>query len=195
MCKSATLWHTAPVFKSPTSQHDPRWQQLSQVRLRGIPADVRPWLLDEQSLTERLIQASGGTFRGQRLTQGWQRPLLSERRLLGIPQGQWALVREVALRCFDEPWVYARSVIPAPTLNGRLRRLRRLQDRSLGALLFQQASLRREEFQVALLPSHSRFIHPGLRQESPAWARRSCFRLFGHTLLVSEVFLERFQAS
>jgi chorismate--pyruvate lyase len=194
MCKSATLWHTAAVFRSPANRQDPQWQRLPQVGRRRLPAGARSWLLDEQSLTERLIQASGGAFRVQRLSQGWQRPLLSERRLLGIPQGQWALVREVALRCFDQPWVYARSVIPAPTLNGQLRRLRRLQDRSLGALLFQQAALQREEFELALLPPHSPFIHPTLRQESPAWARRSCFRLFGHTLLVSEVFLERFQA-
>jgi chorismate--pyruvate lyase len=164
------------------------------VCLQGLPRGARSWLLDEESLTERLIRASGGAFRVERLSQGWQRPLLSERRLLGLPQGQWALVREVALRCFDEPWVYARSVIPAATLNGRLRRLRRLQDRSLGALLFQQAALRREQFELALLPPDSHFIHPDLRQGSPAWARRSCFRLFGHTLLVSEVFLERFQA-
>jgi chorismate--pyruvate lyase len=163
------------------------------MRLRGLPATVRPWLLDEQSLTERLIRASKGNFRVEHIAQSWQRPTLSERRLLKLPAGQWALVREVALRCHDEPWVYARSVIPAGTLKGRLRRLRRLHNRSLGALLFQQPGLRRRQFEVALLPAGSQFIHPDLRQQGPAWARRSCFELAGRSLLVAEVFLEQFQ--
>jgi chorismate--pyruvate lyase len=164
------------------------------VRQRELPAPLRTWLLDEQSLTERLIRASDGNFRVQRLSQRWQRPLRSESRLLQIPRAQWALVREVALRCHDEPWVYARSVMPVATLQGKLRRLRRLQDRSLGALLFQQPGLRRQQFELARIPPGSRFIHPDLRQQSPAWARRSCFELSGNLVLVSEVFLERFQA-
>jgi chorismate--pyruvate lyase len=164
------------------------------MQLAGLPARVRPWLLDEASLTERLLAKSGGDFRVERLRQDWRRPLLSEARLLGLPPGRWAMVREVVLRCFDEPWVYARSVIPADALSGRLRRLRHLHNQSLGALLFQHPGLTREAFEVACLPGQSSYIHPALRQQQPAWARRSCFRLHGYSLLVSEVFLERFQA-
>ena len=186
--------YTAPVPIPARQSLDPNWLPLSGKGLRVLPADVRPWLLDEESLTERLIAASDGAFRVQRLSQRWRRPLLSERRLLRIPEGQWALVREVALHCHDEPWVYARSVIPAAALKGKLGRLRYLQNRSLGALLFQQPDLRRQRFEVAVLPPASPFIHPDLRQQSRAWARRSCFEIRGQRLLVSEVFLERFQA-
>jgi chorismate--pyruvate lyase len=161
---------------------------------RGLPPDVRPWLLDESSLTERLVRRSGGEFRVERLSQRWCRPQLSESRLLALPPGQWALVREVVLRCFDEPWVYARSIIPAATLSGRLRRLRRLQNESLGALLFRNPSLVRDAFEVALLPPDSAYIHVDFRQPAPAWARRSRFVLQGRSILVSEVFLDRFQA-
>lgn len=194
MCKSARLWHTAAVPRTPPNQRQPRWRLPSRMLLADLPAQVKPWLLDEDSLTERLLQKSGGDFRVQRLRQGWQRPLLSEARLLDLPPGQWALVREVVLRCYDEPWVYARSVIPADALSGKLRRLRRLQNQSLGALLFQHPRLTREAFEVACLPGDSHYIHRDLRQSQPAWARRSRFRLFGYSLLVSEVFLERFQA-
>lgn len=186
--------YTAPVPETAGNQTDPLWLPLNRVQLRELPPELRPWLLDEQSLTERLIKASHGNFRVQRLSQRWQQPLRSESRLLRIPHAQWALVREVALRCHGEPWVYARSVIPVATLRGKLRRLRRLQDRSLGALLFQQAALRRQQFELARLPPHSEFIHPDLRQQTPAWARRSCFELSGRVVLVSEVFLERFRA-
>ena len=194
MCKSVRLWHTAAVSNSPPIYSQPRWRLPSRMLLADLPAAVKPWLLDEASLTERLVRKSGGHFRVQRLRQDWRRPLLSEARLLGLPPGQWAMVREVVLHCFDEPWVYARSVIPADALTGRLRRLRRLQNESLGALLFQNPQLTREAFEVTCLPGRSHYIHPDLRQSEPAWARRSCFRLYGHSLLVSEVFLERFQA-
>ena len=198
MCKWPRLWHTFAVLRIPhdnlsLSRQSPTWLSPTQMRVRGLPATVRPWLLDESSLTERLIRKSRGEFRVERLSQSWCKPLLSEARLLGLPQGQRAMVREVVLRCFDEPWVYARSVIPAATLTGRLRRLRRLQNESLGALLFKHPRLQRDAFEVASLPAHSRYIHPSFRQDTPAWARRSRFLLHGHSLLVSEVFLERFQ--
>lgn len=176
------------------SVDSPTWLSPAQMQLRDLPVDVRPWLLDETSLTERLVRKSAGDFRVERLSQGWRKPLLSETRLLALPRGQWALVREVVLRCFDDPWVYARSVIPAATLSGRLRRLRRLQNESLGALLFRHPQLRRDSFEVAVLPPDSSYIHPNFRQSAPAWARRSCFSLRGHKVLVSEVFLQRFQA-
>lgn len=184
----------AAVLNTLKHSGHPVWRHPRQMQPLGLPADVKPWLLDESSLTERLVRASGGDFRVERLSQRWRRPHLSESKLLGLPQGQWALVREVALRCHGQAWVYARSVIPAATLTGRLRRLRRLQNQSLGALLFQHPQLRRDAFEIARLPANSRYVHPGLRQDTPAWARRSCFTLYGHSILVSEVFLERFEA-
>ncbi|MDJ0877112.1 MAG: chorismate lyase [Halieaceae bacterium] len=173
---------------------NPTWYSPEQMQLRGLPGNVRPWLLDDTSLTERLLRKTGGDFRVQRLSQGWCRPQLSESRLLELSAGQWALVREVVLRCFDQPWVYARSVIPAATLSGELRRLRQLQNDSLGALLFRHPELSREAFEIAQLPAGSHYIHRDFRQDSPAWARRSRFVLHGRSVLVSEVFLERFQA-
>lgn len=194
MCKSHALWHTAAVFRPPSTSKNPTWYSTEQMQVRGLPTNVRPWLLDEASLTERLLRKTGGQFRVQRLSQGWAKPQLSESRLLGLPQGQWALVREVVLRCFDEPWVYARSIIPPATLSGELRRLRQLQNDSLGALLFRHPELTRQAFEVSLLAPGSHYIHRDFRQERPAWARRSRFVLHGRSVLVSEVFLERFQA-
>ncbi len=194
MCKSRGLWHTAAVFTPPTTANNPSWYSTEQMQLRGLPQAVRPWLLDEASLTERLVRKSGGAFRVERISQSWRKPMLSESRMLELPRGQWAMVREVVLRCHGEPWVYARSVMPAATLCGPLRRLRRLQNESLGALLFQHPGLQRDAFEVALLPAQSGYIHREFRQPEPAWARRSRFQLFGHSILVSEVFLQRFQA-
>ncbi len=158
-----------------------------------LPGGAAHWLLNEGSLTDQLVNAAGGNFRVQRLRQGWQQPLLSEQRLLKLPNRQWALVREVLLICFDQPWVYARSIIPQTTLHGSLRHLRRLQNESLGSLIFRQPGLQRSQFELALLPSMSPYIDVSVRQAEPAWARRSLFIIAGKPLSVSEVFLQRFQ--
>jgi chorismate--pyruvate lyase len=196
MCKGGELWQTAPVREYvplPSPLNSPNWRDIKGFTSQELPHQVRSWLLDEGSLTERLISASNGNFEVQRLSQGWQLPALSERKLLKIPARQWALVREVVLRCHDQAWVYARSVIPGTTLSGSLRHLRWLKNQSLGALIFQNPHLQRSSFQLALLPANCNYVHPSLRQPLPAWARRSHFTIAGKSLSVSEVFLQQFQ--
>jgi chorismate--pyruvate lyase len=111
--------------------------------------------------------------------------------LLGLPPGQRALIREVVLWGCDEPWVYGRSILPASTLTGDLRRLRRLQNSSLGALLFSYPQLRRAPFQLAVIDGDTL---PGpARSAGTLWGRRSRFELQQRALIVSEVFLPAFE--
>ena len=84
-------------------------------------------------------------------------------------------------------------MIPAGSLHGKLRHLRGLENQSLGALLFKDPDLKRSPFQVAKLPGDSNYIYPNLRQDAPAWARRSRFLLYGFPLMVSEVFLSAYR--
>ncbi len=182
---------SCPLQKPP--YRGPVWRDLKTFCSADLPHSIRPWLLDEGSLTERLMRASGGEFQVQRLSQRWQLPLLSEQCLLDLPCRQWALVREVVLLCCGQPWVYARSVLPATTLSGPLRHLRHLQNQSLGALIFQHPNLERSEFQLTQLPANSDYIHAQFRQNQTAWARRSRFRIAGKPLSVSEVFLQQFR--
>ena len=191
-----SVWQTARVPHSTTTSNpsrDPAWQSALRFDRGQLPSWAKDWLLHEGSLTQRLVQASGGHFRVQRLSQRWRQPLLSEQRLLGLRNREWALVREVALLCHDQPWVYARSVMPESILSGSMRRLRQLQNESLGALLFSNPSLERDSFEICQLDAGSRYIHESLRQQSPAWARRSRFWLGAAPLSVSEVFLEQLQ--
>ena len=172
---------------------EPTWRDSRQLDAGQLPHGVRHWLLDRGSLTAHLLCTSGGQLQVRKLSQGIGRPLLSESRFLGIPQGERALIREVTLHCLDEPWVYARSVIPVSSLKGPLRRLRHLGNQSLGALIFKEPSMRRGAFQVSLMSGDSAYIHPDCRQSGEAWGRRSYFRIHNQPLLVSEVFLERFK--
>jgi chorismate--pyruvate lyase len=111
--------------------------------------------------------------------------------LLGIPHRQQALVREVILLGCDTPWVFARSVIPLSTLTGRLRSLSKLDNRPLGALLFQDPNLQRSNMEVARISSQHRYLPPSLKaSHQECWGRRSKFLLDNKPLLVSEVFLD-----
>jgi chorismate--pyruvate lyase len=173
-------------------EREPDWRPSEQYTAALLPPACRAWLLDDGSLTGRLLGLGRGEFRVERLRQGWQVPLASERRLLAVKPRRLALVREVALRLGGEAVVFARSVFPISSLTGNLTHLRRLQNRSLGAILFQHPGMRRSPFELARLPAESDYLPPSLRQPQPAWGRRSRFEIGGKDLMVSEIFLQPF---
>lgn len=181
-----------PSFAHGQAAREPRWRPLAQYSSHALPAECRRWLTDDGSLTSRLISLRAGVFNVQRLYQGWQVPLPSERRLLGMDQRQTALVREVALRLDDTAVVFARSVFPHDSLTGSLGHLRRLQNRSLGAILFKHPGMHRCPFELAQMPGNSAYLPDQFHQQQPAWGRRSRFELERARLMVSEVFLETF---
>lgn len=148
-------------------------------RRPALPQHWRPWLCERGSLTQQLSKASQHHLSVEVLRLVWARPSLTEARLLGIPQRQKALIREVHLCGYGTPWVFARSVIPAATLKGPDRRLLLLGNRSLGTLLFSDPAIQRGPLEVCRL----------LHQQQACWARRSVFQLSHGPLLVSEIFL------
>jgi len=171
---------------------EPKWSPARRRLRSAAPAILWDWLLDPTSLTRRLQLSCGQRFRVRVLQQGWGRPLMSERRALGIKQGGRAVIREVRLMCGDTPWVFARTVIPVRSLRGAQRRLVRLGAKPLGAALFADPGLRRGEVEVARLSSGAplfvRAAGPAISSEA-VWGRRSVFWLRGKPLLVSEFFL------
>lgn len=173
---------------------EPPWQDYRHFNTVQLPHETRSWLLDQGSLTQRLIKASSGQFKVRVLSQNWQRPRLSERALLDMPVREVAIVREVLLLCHNQPWVFARSVMPAKSLVGGLRRLRNFDDSSLGAMLFRDTSMQRHPFQLARIDGNSQSLPSTVQQGKSLWGRRSRFELGGKPLMVSEIFLPTFQA-
>ena len=163
-----SVW-TPPRRWLPPSRH---WQ-LHPAR------DVRSWLLEPGSLTARLVARAEGQFRVEVLSQYWGRPAVEESRRLRLHPGRFALIREVALIGRDKAWVRARSVLPASSLTGAGRRLRKLGNRSLGGLLFRDATLRRGPIEISRLQ----------QAEGLVFARRSHLVYHGRPLLVAECFL------
>jgi chorismate--pyruvate lyase len=158
----------------------------------SVPFQLRHWLQDRGSLTRSLQKKSGGDFSVTVLKQRWERPRLDEARALNIPPHQFALIREVILHGNNQPWVYARSVLPQHTLNGHLRFLRKLGNKPLGALLFSNPSIKREP--VVLQRVAQSRLPASLQQaeQPPLWGRYSIFRYGKNGILVSEVFLPAF---
>ena len=171
---------------------EPAWQPARHFTATGLPQEIRYWLLDDGSLTSRLLATNRGDFRVQRLYQGWQLPRASERRLLGLPMRELALIREVILWGGGKSEVFARSVFPLSCLSGKLSHLRRIQSKPLGAILFKNPGMHRSPFELSHLRGHSDYIPAELHQEESAWGRRCCFTIEGKSLMVSEVFLQDF---
>lgn len=174
-----------------------RWQPLWRVpqqRRHPIPVLWR-WLEDKGSLTARLIAQSQGHFKVRVLRQLLARPSLSEQRCLGMARHELALVREVVLMGRDQPWVFARSVLPLRSLTGNLRHLRKQDTRPLGAFLFSQPKLCRSEIAVSQISRHHDYVPASLQGDKILWGRRSVFYVEAKPLLVSEVFLDTFVTS
>lgn len=171
---------------------EPQWRPARHFSSIELSATIRAWLLDDGSLTGRIMASEVGRFGVRRLRQHWAVPRPSEQRLLDIPQRQRALVREVVLAVDERPLVFARSVFPVSSLTGELRHLRRLRNRALGAILFRFPNMHRTPFELARIPGDCHYLPGFLRQEEPAWARRSCFEINDKRLMVSEVFLDAF---
>lgn len=156
---------------------------------KEIPRERLRDILDQSSLTQLLIQACDGDFRVVVLFQGLGRPEFVERQCLGLGDRQYALLREVRLCCRGQTWVMARSVIPLNSLRGKVRNLKFLGTRPLGATLFKDPGLRRERFDLARVNMKQFLSHSG-GDDLQAWARRSVFYTNNHPILVAEAFLE-----
>jgi len=147
-----------------------------------------PWLFNASSLTARLITLCGDDFSVQVIAQQWQKLDTEEATAMSLNHVHSALVRQVLLCCADEPLVYARTVIPATTVQGAQRRYANMGSRPLGAMLFADRTMRREAVQVAMLSlKHAAYKY--IKTDEPVWGRRSVFRVAGKPILVSEYFL------
>jgi len=165
------------------------WYQRRQLFTCAIPAEVKSWLFDASSLTARLIRKCSGKFRVELLSQGVERPALDEIKALNLAYGDSALVREVYLYCKNKPVVYARTVIPLSTLTGAQRSYGNLGNRPLGAMLFADKTMKRDEVVISrLLPGSTLYGKTGVTGKD-VWGRRSVFHVGGKPLLVSEYYL------
>ena len=170
------------------------WQPAHGGILVQMPENLGPWLIDEGSLTRKLVALSKDQFEVQVLRQEVATPGAAEANALKMTQQTPVMIREVVLKGRGRPWVFARSILPMTTMTGRLAGLRTLSNQPLGELLFQDPSMTREPLEAACLPARILSVPAALAAgDEPLWARRSVFFLDQKPLLVSEVFLSEFK--
>ena len=183
-------------FKDPKLKHNypfpigftPSWHKAQDY---DIPdARLKNWLLDTGSLTERL-QAHCRDFHVQVLGQRQAQISLEEIQQL-IPGNQayklsdWQ-VREVILWGDDEPWVFARSVIPQALCTAELANL---GNQALGKLIFNDPRFLRQPFEICHIAQPTAIVNALQLSNSRAlWGRRSVFKLDNLSMSVAELFL------
>ena len=172
---------------------EPSWRPREQFRRSELPGALADWLFDPNSLTKRLRATCRGDFRVSVLRQYRARPLPSEAHVLKLQRRGFVWVREVQLLCDSQPWVFARTLIPQRSMQGRCRYLTRLGTRPLGEVLFSDPLLRRGQVQVARIAASQRLhrrAFAGLPEPPEAiWGRRSLFFIGSRPVLVCEIFL------
>ncbi|MDH5632487.1 MAG: chorismate lyase [Gammaproteobacteria bacterium] len=172
---------------------EPVWMPRKRLRNTAMPRAYWKCLLDTASLTQRIISNCPDVFSVAVIDQRWGRPMRNEALRLGVPIDRHALIRQVYLKCGSTPWVYARTVIPGSTLTGPEQKLAHLRSRSLGAVLFSDPTMVRDEMEICRLTERERMFArataPLSKTPHEIWGRRSVFRLHNKPLLVCEVFL------
>ena len=170
-----------------------RWLRPAQILKNSINPQILSWLSDEGSLTRRMKAYCPEQFSVALLAEEWVLPDQSESILLGIPMSQRVLLRQVHLKCDQSLCVYARSVIPLSTLQGKHRRLQYLGTKPLGEYLFASPNLERSKVEWSKLTPSSNLYQIAIPDKTAAkqdiWGRRSLFKIDKKPLLVSEFFL------
>lgn len=105
------------------------------------PPLLLPWLIYEDSLTE-LLQSKAGHTRLQVLGQQWEAADWWDRHVVQMAN-QTVFHREILMWAGQEACWYARTIIPETTYNAEPLFFNRLQNESLGELIFNETKIKR----------------------------------------------------
>ncbi|NLQ17211.1 chorismate lyase [Marinomonas sp. M1K-6] len=164
-------------------QFDYRWAPIHRVNKTKAPKTLWPWLITHASLTTKL--QSLGELTVEVIEDAWGTPTSREKKRLNLRPREAARIRTVLLKVDGKAVIYARSIIPARSLQGHWRQVKHLKNKPLGGYLFQHRSLIRSPIEVTQLPKR---MFPD--QHTALWARRSVFHQYGPGILVNEAFFD-----
>ncbi|MEQ1529257.1 MAG: chorismate lyase [Methylococcales bacterium] len=177
--------------KSFLFNQEPNWVENRQDLKQRLAEPVQSWTYEPGSLTQRLRSYYGNAVAVNILHQRWHSPYLSERRLLGIPEQRFCLIREVLLHANGKPLLLARTVIPEATIKVAHRNLSHLGNRPLGEVIFSYPKLERLTMELTLIaPSTWRSsVLKEAQIKQPVPGRRTVYAIEYKQMLVSEFFL------
>lgn len=172
-------------------KQEPSWRENRIGTRLQLPESVQSWVYEGGSLTQRLRSIYGTSVAVKLLFQQWRKPLLSERRLLGLQEPHWCLTREVLLHADGKSLILARTIIPAATIKIANRSLSRLGTRPLGEVIFSYPKLARIAMDIALIQptTWTDLARDAAGLQQAIWGRRTVYEIKQRQMLVSEFFL------
>ncbi len=184
---------------------EPKWLPESRLFQLKPPLPMREKLLNNGSLTRYILDRCSGKFSVQVQQQTFTTATQGEQQLLQIRHNTRISLRTVHLYCGETPWVFARTVIPVPALQGRLKQLTKLGTKPLGAVLYSEPNLIRHQPQYTkIFPCEMHFAEAisafngksemELETEPEfLWGRRVVYEIEHSPILVNEIFLSDWQ--
>jgi chorismate--pyruvate lyase len=174
------------------------WQSFDYYALQ-IPPALKPWIIYPGSFMGRLRDFNIMDAEITVVIQDWFIPEEDERKLLNLPEGASALIREVLIASPKHPWMYARTIFPRETLTENEEKLAHLDKRALGSVLFNEKGWVRGEFEVMPFTKstawHTKIAAEANLSCEELWGRRSMFTLGKKKLLLMEVFLPAIESA
>jgi chorismate--pyruvate lyase len=168
-----------------------QWLPTEQLGRLAIDSSIRPWLIGQGLLSERMKAACKARYSSQLVDQ-WSGLLTSSQKLGLRSEDNAGLFRDVEMSCGEQVWVFAQTVAPDSTLC-RHPWLAELGDAPLEETLSDLSGVERSAYEYAWLPGEDALVARALREADlkPAglWARRLRLALRGSPLLIQEVFL------
>lgn len=171
------------------------WNRVDSGELHQAPRKWQSWLSDTGSLTQKIERAIGQKLEVVVLRDCRQNLHSDESRYFHFKIRR-CRVREVLLCVNQVPLVMAHSIIPTASSCGSNHLILRLGKRPLGAVLFAKShkhSKQKAWREITLLDKSTAFWKKCFNRygdlPSPAWGRRTLYRLKAHPVLVTEVFL------
>jgi chorismate--pyruvate lyase len=170
---------------------EPGWKNNRPDLRQQIPAQVKSWIYETGSLTQRLRKQYPGQVQVKILFHQWKPAFPGECTQLRLDHHRFQLVREVLLHANQTPLILARTILPEKTIKIAKRNLSHLGTRPLGEVIFAYPNLERGQLQISCIPSNnwSSALHQDLNLPDNIWGRRTVYQIQQHPLLVSEFFL------
>tara|TARA_R110002074_G_scaffold145034_1_gene293167 strand:- start:38985 stop:39557 length:573 start_codon:yes stop_codon:yes gene_type:complete len=168
----------------------PVWRSVEQWRSGEVPERELNWLLEPNSLTQRIKSTFQAPFSVNVKGEQWANPFLADAECLNQPVDCPALIREVLLKVGGQAHVFARTTLPKDVAD-ELQELTRLGNKPLGEVIFSYPDLRRVKLDLAVInvAQLSKAMQAKLVGETSIWGRRNTYQINKHTFIVSEFFL------
>jgi chorismate lyase len=144
------------------------------------PSTLIPWLNYEQSLTNYLQENVGEVPKLTVLKQCWCHADWWDKYVLGLKENESVLHREIVISAKGKQCWYARTIIPAATYQSQERFFARLNQESLGQLIFGNKEITRLMLRSYCITPQSieyYWLKPVVCSNDNLWVRLAVFAM------------------